>query len=180
MKRISKTLVTLLPIALLAGCATNGQKAAKLDTAPAAAEAEKPAKAQAEETPITPAQVQQMETDPVRKSTGPQAERVIYFNFDQSSINNEYVHIIKAHAAYLANHPHVHVRLEGYADERGTREYNMALGERRDDSVLKLLTLQGVSKEQIQTVSYGEDDPAAPGHDESAWRLNRRVKIVYL
>lgn len=181
MKPASKTLVTILPIAFLAGCATNGQKTAKLDepAPPAATVAEKPAPAQAAETPSTPEQAQR-ETDPLQQSTGPLAKRVIYFNFDKSNIENEYVRIIEAHAAYLANHPHVHVRLEGYTDERGTREYNMALGERRDDSVLKLFTLQGVAKDQIQTVSYGEEDPAATGHDESAWRLNRRVKIVYL
>lgn len=179
MKRVSKTLVALLPIVLFAGCATNGQKAATLDAPPAATEAEKPATAQAAEIPSAPEQAQ-METDPLQKSTGPLAERVIYFNFDKSNIDKEYVHIIEAHAAYLANHPDVHVRLEGYADERGTREYNMALGERRDDTVLKLLTLEGVAKEQIQTVSYGEAKPAATGHNESAWRQNRRVKIVYL
>jgi peptidoglycan-associated lipoprotein len=76
-------------------------------------------------------------------------------------------------------HPSIRIRIEGHADERGTREYNLALGERRADSVSRLLQLQGVLDDQIEILSYGEELPAASGHDERSWALNRRVEIVY-
>jgi peptidoglycan-associated lipoprotein len=87
--------------------------------------------------------------------------------------------IIQAHADYLAQHPTVKVTLEGHTDERGSREYNIGLGERRAKAVAEMMKLMGVSADQISTVSYGEERPAALGHDESAWHLNRRVEIVY-
>jgi peptidoglycan-associated lipoprotein len=87
--------------------------------------------------------------------------------------------IIEAHGKYLANNPSFKVRLEGHTDERGSREYNLALGERRARSVEQLLKLQGVSANQIEIISYGEEMPSAFGHDESSWQLNRRVELVY-
>ena len=84
------------------------------------------------------------------------------------------------HAKYLGAHPATRVRLEGHTDERGSREYNIGLGERRAQSVRRALLLQGATDTQISTVSYGEERPAAPGHDEAAWAKNRRVEIVYL
>ena len=87
--------------------------------------------------------------------------------------------IIEAHAGYLAAHPNARVILEGHTDERGSREYNLALGERRSIAVRQMMTVLGVSPDQIQVVSYGEEKPAAEGHDEEAWRLNRRVEITY-
>ena len=86
---------------------------------------------------------------------------------------------IEAHARYLSEHSGAQITLEGHADERGSREYNVALGERRAVAVRQLMTLLGANASQIRTVSYGEERPAAAGHDESAWRLNRRVEIVY-
>ena len=121
----------------------------------------------------------EMAIDPLQDPTSPLAKRVIYFDFDKSDIKSEYRPILQAHAEYLSAHPRVHVRLEGHADERGTREYNIGLGERRANSVRAYLTLQGVSASQIETISYGEERPVAMGHDESSWRLNRRVEIVY-
>lgn len=109
----------------------------------------------------------------------PLAKRVIYFDYDRSDIQDEYRQLIELHAQYLANHPQVQVVLEGHTDERGSREYNIALGERRAQSVKKIMLLFGVADDQIQTVSFGEERPVAPGHDESAWSLNRRVEIVY-
>jgi len=88
--------------------------------------------------------------------------------------------VVAAHAKYLAGHPGTRVRLEGHTDERGSREYNIGLGERRAQSVRRALLLQGAADAQISTVSYGEERPAAPGHDEAAWAKNRRVEIVYL
>jgi len=115
---------------------------------------------------------------------GPQAgllaKRTVYFDFDSSEIKGEGTDIVAAHAKYLAANPATRVRLEGHTDERGSREYNIGLGERRAQSVRRALLLQGAADAQISTVSYGEERPAVPGHDEAAWAKNRRVEIVYL
>ena len=107
------------------------------------------------------------------------SERKIYFDFDKSDIKPEFRDIVEAHAKYLAANPGASVTIEGHCDERGTREYNMALGERRAHSVMQMLTLLGVSKNQVSTVSFGEERPDVDGHDESAWKWNRRAVFVY-
>ena len=106
-------------------------------------------------------------------------KRVIYFDFDRSKVKSEFTDVIAAHATYLANNPGAQMKLEGHADERGSREYNIGLGERRGNSVARHLGLQGASRGQLDVVSYGEERPAASGHDESSWSLNRRVEIIY-
>jgi len=115
---------------------------------------------------------------------GPQegvlAKRVIYFDFDSSEIRGEGTEIVAAHAKHVAGHRNVRVRLEGHTDERGSREYNIGLGERRAQAVRRALMLQGAADTQLSTVSYGEERPAAAGSDEAAWAQNRRVEIVYL
>jgi peptidoglycan-associated lipoprotein len=115
---------------------------------------------------------------------GPQAgllaKRVIYFDFDNSEIKGEGTDIVAAHAKYLASNPAARVRLEGNTDERGSREYNIGLGERRAQAVRRALLLQGAADGQLSTVSYGEERPASAGHDEPSWAKNRRVEIVYL
>lgn len=107
------------------------------------------------------------------------ASRTIYFDFDSSEIRSEFAGIIAANARRMAGSPMLRVRLEGHTDERGSREYNVALGERRAQAVRRGLMLQGVADGQLTTVSYGEERPAADGTDEAAWALNRRVEIVY-
>ena len=118
------------------------------------------------------------------EAAGPQAGvlavRVVYFDFDSAEIKGQGVEVVAAHAKYLAANPATHVRLEGHTDERGSREYNIGLGERRAQSVRRALMLQGATDGQISTVSYGEERPVDPGHDEAAWAKNRRVEIVYL
>jgi peptidoglycan-associated lipoprotein len=117
-------------------------------------------------------------------AVGPQSpqasQRVIYFDFDSSDIRTEYVDVIAAHGRFLAGNATVRVRLEGHTDERGSREYNIGLAERRAQTVRRALALQGVQETQIATVSYGEERPAAAGSDENAWSRNRRVEIVYI
>jgi peptidoglycan-associated lipoprotein len=108
------------------------------------------------------------------------AKRTVYFDFDSSEIKGEGTDIVAAHAKYLAANPGTRVRLEGHTDERGSREYNIGLGERRAQAVRRALLLQGAADAQISTVSYGEERPAVAGHDEAAWAKNRRVEIVYL
>ena len=118
------------------------------------------------------------------ETAGPQAgllaTRIVYFDFDSAVIQGKGVEIVAAHAKYLAANPQARVRLEGNTDERGSREYNIGLGDRRAQAVRRALLLQGVTEGQITTVSYGEERPADPGHDEAAWSKNRRVEIVYL
>lgn len=105
---------------------------------------------------------------------------IIYFDFDQSDLRPEYSDLLQRHAGRLANNSRTQIRLEGHADERGSREYNIGLGERRSQAVRRLLLIQGASAGQISTVSFGEERPAAFGSDESAYAQNRRVEIKYL
>ncbi|PCI10497.1 MAG: peptidoglycan-associated lipoprotein [Thiotrichales bacterium] len=105
--------------------------------------------------------------------------RVIYFDFDRSKVRAQFADVIAAHATYLANNPGAQMKLEGHADERGSREYNIGLGERRGNSIARHLGLQGALRAQLDVVSYGEERPAVTGHDETSWELNRRVEIIY-
>jgi peptidoglycan-associated lipoprotein len=102
----------------------------------------------------------------------------VYFEFDSTAVDEPSRQVIEAHSQFLIENPDVNVVLEGHADERGTREYNLALGERRANSVAEIMIAYGVSAGRIQTISYGEERPAALGSDESAWQLNRRVVIL--
>ena len=107
------------------------------------------------------------------------SKRVIYFDFDSSDVTSEAREVISAHAQNLSQNANMSVVLEGHADERGTREYNVALGEQRAKAVKQLLVIQGVQGSQVKVISFGEERPAAVGHDESAWSLNRRVELLY-
>jgi len=122
--------------------------------------------------------------NPDDETAGPQggllAKRIVYFDFDSSEIKGDGTDIVAAHAKYLAANPAARVRLEGHTDDRGSREYNIGLGERRAQSVRRALLLQGASEAQLSTVSYGAERPAVAGHDETAWAKNRRVEIIYL
>lgn len=103
----------------------------------------------------------------------------VHFEFDSSAIDSESQALIEAHAAYLADNSDVLLGLEGHADERGTREYNLALGERRGQAVRRILRLLGIDGQRLTATSYGEENPIATEHNESAWRLNRRVEFMY-
>ncbi|WP_043525967.1 peptidoglycan-associated lipoprotein Pal [Litchfieldella xinjiangensis] len=107
------------------------------------------------------------------------SERTIYFDFDSDQIRSEFQSVLQSHAQYLRNNGNATVVLEGHTDERGTREYNMALGERRAKSVEQFLSVQGVSPSQVEVVSYGEERPAARGQGEDAYAQNRRVVFSY-
>jgi peptidoglycan-associated lipoprotein len=111
--------------------------------------------------------------------SSPLAKRVVYFMYDSSEVQPEYVEVVNNHAAFLAANPGKSVVLEGHADERGSPEYNIALGEQRAKAVAKLMKLQGVADGQLQIVSFGEEKAAVSGHDESAYQQNRRVELAY-
>ena len=107
------------------------------------------------------------------------SKRVIYFDYDKSTVRPEYRGIVSAHAAYAAANSSARVTLEGHADERGTREYNLGLGERRGNSVSGLMSAQGSRGSQLTVVSYGEERPTCRVSDDECWSQNRRVEIVY-
>ena len=109
----------------------------------------------------------------------PLSVRTIYFEYDSSEISSDYRSTVEAHSLYLQQNPGTSVILEGHGDERGSREYNLALGERRAKAVKQQMLLLGANSNQIRLVSYGEERPASDGHDESSWQQNRRVEILY-
>jgi len=106
-------------------------------------------------------------------------ERVIYFDFNAAEIRPEYLAVITDHGRFLAQNPDGRIRLEGHTDERGTREYNVALGENRARSISTMLQLQGVNRNQISLISFGEELPVDEAHSEGAWAQNRRVNMIY-
>jgi peptidoglycan-associated lipoprotein len=171
MLRYGLMILALAVLAFTAGCAKNVKPAA----APVASTAPAPAAAPSAATTNTAPQV-----SPLDDPNSPLAQRVVYFDFDKSDIKPEFLDTLTAHAKYLVANPTQKIRIEGYTDERGTVEYNIALGDRRAQAVRRFMLFQGVSADQISTVSYGESHPADPGHDETAWAKNRRAVIVYL
>lgn len=106
-------------------------------------------------------------------------ERSVFFDYDQFVVKGQYQALIERQAKYLAAHPNLSVRLEGNADERGGREYNLALGQKRAEAVARSLKVYGVSDKQAEPVSFGSEKPFAQGHDEQAWAQNRRVDFAY-
>jgi peptidoglycan-associated lipoprotein len=122
---------------------------------------------------------QQAQEEKMKAQAALREMRTFYFEFDQSTIKSESRPALAAHAAYLAANPSAKVVVEGHCDERGTKGYNIALGERRGNSIAKFLVVNGVSKSQIEVVSYGEERPVNSAHTEAAWAQNRRAQIVY-
>lgn len=113
------------------------------------------------------------------ETEGALANRTIYFEYDSAALTDESIAILETHGSFIAGSGEVSVRLEGHADERGSREYNIALGDRRAQSVRRVLLFQGAATSQIDTVSYGEERPVDSGHSEEAWAKNRRVELIY-
>lgn len=107
------------------------------------------------------------------------SKRSIYFDLDSYSVKDEFRPLVESHAQYLKQNPGAKAFLQGNTDERGSREYNLALGQKRAEAVKKMMSVMGVSDNQIETVSFGEEKPKSEGHDESAWSQNRRSDIVY-
>jgi peptidoglycan-associated lipoprotein len=160
--------------------AAAAEEAAAAAAAAAAEEAEARAAAEAQAAELDAKSFQgQLISEAMDNPDSNLSKRVFYFGFDLSDVTQEDREILETHAALLAAKPEISVVVEGHADERGSREYNLALGERRAQAVEQLLLIQGASKDQIQLISFGEERPVALGHDEDAWRLNRRVELIY-
>lgn len=118
-------------------------------------------------------------TDPLNDPKGILAKRSVYFDYDSYIVKDEFKPLIEAHAKYLNSHKNRHVVIQGNTDERGGREYNLALGQKRAEAVRKALSLLGVSDSQMEAVSFGKEKPKATGNDEAAWAENRRADIAY-
>ncbi|HEX7030916.1 MAG TPA: peptidoglycan-associated lipoprotein Pal [Gammaproteobacteria bacterium] len=173
MKKL-KLLSLLAALIMAAGCATTEtQDAGMRDDAMQAEDAGAAANGGIGEP-------EAMETDPLDDPESPLSDRIVYFEFDRSDIPAEHLATLDAHARYLIENPDVKIRLEGHADERGSREYNIGLGDRRAQAVRRILLFQGVANDQVSTVSYGEERPAVEGHTDEAYARNRRVEIVYV
>lgn len=117
--------------------------------------------------------------DELNNPNSPLAKKSVYFDFDSYSVKDEYQPLLQAHAAYLKKHPEHHVLIQGNTDERGTSEYNLALGQKRAEAVRRALTTLGVPDSQLEAVSLGKEKPLAQGHDEEAWAQNRRADLNY-
>lgn len=117
--------------------------------------------------------------DALNDPNSPLSKRIFYFAYDSSDLNDIDRDIVAAHGRFLAKNPTMNIEVDGHTDERGSREYNLALGERRARAVEQILTLQGAQKSQVHVVSFGEERPVALGHDEESWRQNRRVELIY-
>ena len=123
---------------------------------------------------------QAMAGNPLNDPNSPLSKRSVYFDFDSNAVKDEYRGLVQAHSRYMTSDKRdSRIRIEGNCDERGSREYNLALGQRRAEAVKKVMTVLGVSDGRIETISYGEEKPAAQGHDEQAWAQNRRADIKY-
>lgn len=158
----------LLGAAVLTGCASNSiPSASTLNTNSGAS------------TGIVAQGLDAEPVDPDSIAGRAPTERIIYFDYDNSEVRSEFINVIVQHGRYLAQNPEGRVRLEGHTDERGSREYNIALGERRAQSIARMLQLQGVSSAQARSISYGEELPVDENHTPDSWAKNRRVHIIY-
>ena len=169
MKKLSMSVIL---ISMLAACASNKQ--AEVASAPAAP-AETTAAPVAETAPVAAPAV----VDALDDANSILAKRSAFFDFDKSAIKEADKPMVQAHGQYLASHADRKVVVEGNADERGSSEYNIGLGNRRAESVKKMLVVSGAKASQISTISFGEEKPRATGHNEAAWSQNRRADIVY-
>jgi peptidoglycan-associated lipoprotein len=117
--------------------------------------------------------------NPLRDPNSILSKRSVFFDFDSIVVKDEYRPLVEAHARYLAGNRGARATIQGHTDERGSREYNIALGQRRADAIKRMMTLVGAQDGQIETVSFGKEKPRNPGHDEAAWAQNRRGDIVH-
>ncbi|HTR09979.1 MAG TPA: peptidoglycan-associated lipoprotein Pal [Paraburkholderia sp.] len=130
-------------------------------------------------TQPNPNAVAQVNVDELNNPNSPLAKRSVYFDFDSYAVKDDYQSLLQAHAQYLKTHPERHVLIQGNTDERGTSEYNLALGQKRAEAVRRALSLMGVPDSQMEAVSLGKEKPVALGHDEASWAQNRRADLVY-
>jgi len=182
---VTKAVALALSMAWVAGCSTSGSKSdagaeGAVDTAATQGATDSGVSQAERDAAAAQAAAQQAAQQAAQDLQNvANLQTVFYFDFDKSSVRAAGLADLERHAQFLAANPAVGVRLEGHADERGTREYNMALGERRAKAVARVLMVNGVSASQIETISYGEEKPAVLGHNDQSWAENRRVELKY-
>jgi peptidoglycan-associated lipoprotein len=178
-----KLIIGAFIVAVLAGCSSTGtQDAAPVEErAPATGAVATPGAATSG-APTTGVSGTAAGAGPTahKDPTNILAKRSVYFDYDQFVIKDEYKSLVEAHAKYLQANRSLRIIIQGNTDERGTREYNIALGQKRADAVKSLMMVLGASETQIETVSFGKEKPHKEGHDESAWAENRRSDVVYV
>jgi peptidoglycan-associated lipoprotein len=163
----------LLAAAALAGCSSTPLNDVPVENKAAQPTAPQPPAAQSQVAPVTTGADQGTDQGPRNVA------RIIYFDFDSNMIKPEFQPIIEGHARFLRANPQRHIFIEGHTDERGSREYNLALGQRRAEAVRNALKLLGVQDSQVEAVSFGKEKPVDPASNEEAWAKNRRAEIVY-
>ncbi|MCZ6459985.1 MAG: peptidoglycan-associated lipoprotein Pal [Gammaproteobacteria bacterium] len=169
--------VITLASLFIAGCASSGSQTEPAE--PSAGPVETPDTTPAPVAPPAEPPAFDANGNPFVPGTGRLLSRTYYFDYDRAVISPDDLAALEMHATILRNNRDRSIVLEGHCDERGTREYNLALGERRGDAIRSFLTSAGVSPRQIETVSYGEERPEDPGHTEGAWTRNRRAVMIY-
>lgn len=169
---MNKALFSVLLASLLTACGSQQVK----EQPKAAVEDRTQAAAAAETKPV---ESKSVEVNPLKDPNNILSKRSVYYDFDKSVVKDEYKPMVEAHAQYLNGHKDAKVVLIGNCDERGSREYNLALGQRRSEGVKKMMGALGVAEKQMEGVSFGEEKPRATGHDEASWAENRRTDIVY-
>jgi len=169
--------ITLAVAAVLAGCAS--QEAKETPVADKSSGVSQPTANAPVSSSTTATRPQNVAGNPLVDPSNVLSKRSVYFDYDSNAVKDEYRGLVQAHSRYMGDKRDSKIRIEGNCDERGSREYNLALGQRRAESVKKVMTVLGVSDGRIETVSYGEEKPMASGHDEQAWSQNRRADIKY-
>lgn len=165
--------ILLSAVCLVAACSSTGN-------APASSPAPQPAPDPVRPVATAaPSGLTAAELAALRDPANPLSKRSVYFDLDSSVIKQDYRSVVETHGKFLAKKPGVKVVVRGNTDERGSREYNLALGQRRADATKQALSAYGVASEQIETVSFGSEKPVAEGHSEEAWAKNRRADIAY-
>jgi peptidoglycan-associated lipoprotein len=177
-ERIMSSISTKLALVFAAAALVSACSTPKVEAPAPVAEAPAPAPVKPVET-RTVAPVVVAEVDPLNDPKGMLVKRSVYFDFDSYMIKDEFNPLLAAHAKYLASHTARKILVQGNTDERGGREYNLALGQKRAVAVTKSLTTLGAAAGQMEAVSLGKEKPKAAGHDEAAWAENRRADLVY-
>lgn len=172
---MNKLLLSVVLLGLLSACASTsdkGQAGAGVEDKSLGQQAGGGGDAKGVQKPIVAA-------DPLKDPNNILSKRSVYYDYDSFTVKDEYKTLIEAHAQYLKQNSKAKAFVQGNCDERGSREYNISLGQKRAESVKKMMSVLGVADSQMETVSFGEEKPKSEGHDESAWAQNRRTDIIY-
>lgn len=176
---MKKIIISVLLVNLLAACASQKPKVPVVESKSAPVVEAQKAVAEVAPEPAIASVFVPAEVDSLNDPNSILAKRSVHYPFDVYAVQEADKPTVQAHAKYLSEHANRKMRLEGNCDERGSTEYNLALGQRRADGVQKMLQLGGAKDSQIETVSYGEEKPKATGHDEASWAQNRRTDLSY-